>query len=109
MPCDEGLAQRLREKLSDRPDVIEKQMFGGLAFMVAGNMCCGVIDESLMVRVGPERYASALQQPHALEMVFTGRPLKGFVYVAPEGFESDEDLEDRVRLAQEFVATLPPK
>lgn len=109
MAYDEGVAQRLRDHFAGRGDVNEMKMFGGIAFMVAGNMCCGVIGDALMARVGPERYEEALQRPHAREMDFTGRPMKGFVYVEPEGFASDEDLEIWVGLCEEFIATLPPK
>ena len=84
-------------------------MFGGLAFMVAGHMCCGVIDDTLMVRVGPEHYPKALTIAHAREMDFTGKPLTGFVYVAPPGFESDRDLSDWVTRGLAFVTSLPPR
>jgi TfoX/Sxy family transcriptional regulator of competence genes len=109
MAYDEGVAQRLREVFEEDFDVIEKKMFGGIAFMVNGHMSCGVTDEDLMVRVGPDQYEAALQRPHAREMDFTGRPLKGFVYVAPDGFESDEDLNSWVNISLEFVTALPPK
>jgi TfoX/Sxy family transcriptional regulator of competence genes len=106
---DEGLAQRVREALASRRDVTEKKMFGGLAFLVRGNMCCGVVGERLMVRVGPAAYEAALSQPHAGEMNFTGRPMKGFVYVEPEGVESDRALRKWVARATGFVLELPPK
>lgn len=109
MPYDEGLAERLREAFSTRKDVTEKKMFGGIAFMVSGNMCCGVVNDTLMARVGPDHYDTALKRPHARKMDFTGRPLKGFVYVAPEGFESDEDLAGWVQVSLDFVTTLPAK
>ena len=109
MAYDEGLAERLREAFSKRDDVVEKKMFGGLAFMVAGHMCVGVVDETLMARVGPERYMEALNRPHARKMDFTGRAMKGFVYVAAEGFESDSDLADWVVMCEGFVDSLPPK
>lgn len=73
MAYDEGLARRVHAVLSGRDGVVEKKMFGGLAFMIEGNMCCGVIDESLMVRVGPDGYEDALARPHARPMDFTGR------------------------------------
>jgi TfoX/Sxy family transcriptional regulator of competence genes len=95
--------------LASRRDVTEKKMFGGLAFLVRGNMCCGVVGERLMVRVGPAAYEAALSQPHAGEMNFTGRPMKGFVYVEPEGVESDRALRKWVARATGFVLELPPK
>ena len=109
MAFDEGLAQRLREILAARDDVVEKRMFGGLAFMVSGNMCCGVLGEDLMARVGPGRYTSVLQLPHARPMDFTGKPLKGFVYVGHEGIASDDDLAVWVGRCLEFTDSLPPK
>ena len=109
MAYDEGLAERLRDVYVGMPDVAEKKMFGGLAFMVNGHMSCGVVNDTLMVRVGPEAYANALARPHARQMDFTGKPLKGFVYVAPEGVESDEALSSWVSLSLEFVGSLPPK
>ena len=84
-------------------------MFGSLGFMVHGHMACGVINEQLMVRVGKENYQDALRKPFVREMDFTGRALTGFVYIEPEGFESDEELESWVRLSVEFVLTLPAK
>jgi hypothetical protein len=72
-------------------------------------MACGVINEQLMVRVGKENYQDALRKPFAREMDFTGRALTGFVYIEPEGFESDEELESWVRLSVEYVLTLPAK
>ena len=77
--------------------------------MVSGNMCCGVVNDTLMARVGPDQYEAALRRPHARKMDFTGKPMKGFVYVAPEGFESDDDLAFWVRLCTEYVATRPPR
>ena len=109
MAFDEGLAQRLREILAAREDVVEKKMFGGLAFMVSGNMCCGVLGEDLMARVGAAQYASLLQLPHARPMDFTGKPLKGFVYVGHEGIASDGDLAVWVGRCLEFTDSLPPK
>ena len=84
-------------------------MFGGLAFMVSGNMCCGVVGGELMARVGPEQYEEALQEPYAREMDFTGKPMKGFVYVGVQGFVSDEDLKAWVVRCEQFVSGLPAK
>lgn len=109
MAYDEGTAERLREIYDGQHDVVEKKMFGGIAFMINGHMSCGVVKDQLMVRIGPDRYEDALKKPYAREMDFTGKPLRGFVYVAPDGFESDESLASWVRLSLDFVLSLPPK
>lgn len=109
MVYDDGVAQRIRELLEGRPGVVEKRMFGGIAFLLDGNMCCGVVKDALMVRVGKEKYADALGERYAREMDFTGRPLTGFVYVEPEGFEDDGDLERWIGRALAFASSLSPK
>ncbi|MCF8197451.1 MAG: TfoX/Sxy family protein [Sulfuritalea sp.] len=109
MAFDAGLAERLRDVLRSRQGVGERKMFGGLAFMLNGHMCVGIIGDTLMARVGPIRYAEALRQPHVREMDFTGKPMKGYVYVAPEGIEEDHALEAWVNISAEFIETLPPK
>ena len=109
MAYDEGVAQRLSEFLADRPGVAEKKMFGGLAIMFRGYMLVGVLGETLMARVGPEKYAAALKRRHAREMDFTGTPMKGYVYVDPAGFSADRDLARWLELCLEFNATLPSK
>jgi TfoX/Sxy family transcriptional regulator of competence genes len=106
---DETLAQRIRELLADKHSVVEKRMFGGIAFMLRGNMCCGIVRDDLMVRVGLERHEEALAQPHARPMDFTGRPMRGMVYVTPEGCRTDEALKRWVEQGLNFAATLPPK
>lgn len=77
--------------------------------MVNGNMCCGIVNDMLMARVGPDQYEAALRQPHARQMDFTGKPLKGLVYVEPEGIESDQNLAEWVKRSLDFVTTLPAK
>ena len=109
MAYDEGLAERIRDRLRDRQDVVEKKMFGGLAFMVRGHMSVGINGDELMVRVGKEAYEESLARPHAREMDFTGRALKGFVYVAPEGFQEDEDLAEWVASGLSFAESQPAK
>lgn len=109
MAYDEVLATRVREALEPTAEVTERKMFGGLAFMVAGNMCCGVVGEELMVRVGPEAWEAALAAPHTREMDFTGRSMRGMVYVAPAGLVSDPDLEAWVGRGVAFAASLPKK
>lgn len=106
MAYDEGLAERVREALADRPDVAEKKMFGGLAYMVRGHMCVGVVKQDLMVRVNPETYEELLLEPHARAMDFTGRPMKGFLFVGPKGIESDEDLERWIAKSLTHATTL---
>ena len=109
MSFDEGVAQRLREIFEGRDDIVEKRMFGGIAFMQQGNMCCGIVNDTLMARVGPDSYQSALARPHAREMDFTGKALKGFVYVDPAGFADDADLRRWVELCEKFTSSLPAK
>lgn len=105
MPYDEGLAERIRAIVEDDPRIQEKKMFGGLAFLVEGSMSVGIIRDELMVRVGPAAYAEALARPHAREMDFTGRPMRGFVQVAPEGFEDDADLATWVAAGIAYAGT----
>lgn len=111
MAYDGHLASRLRDIYDtfDLGEVIEKKMFGGVAFMVAGHMSCGVTKDSLMVRVGPEAYDKALTLKGARPMDFTGRPMRGFVHVGPDGFASKRALEAWVKRSLAFVSTLPPK
>ena len=109
MAYDEGLAERIREQLTDVSAVTEKKMFGGLSFLVRGNMACGVIGTDMVVRVGKEQYSQAMQRPHSREMDFTGRSMKGWVYVGEKGYESDEDLADWVKLGVNHALSLPAK
>lgn len=109
MAYDEGLAERVRGLLEDRGKVSERRMFGGLAFLMRGHMTVGIVKDELMVRVGPESYARALNEPHARAMDFTGRPMKGLVFVSPEGIESDSDLERWVERGFGYAASLPAK
>ena len=109
MAYDEGAAERLREVFETVPFSSERKMFGSLGFMVHGHMTCGVINDQLMVRVGKQQYEEVLKKPFVKEMDFTGKALTGFVYVEPEGFEVDEELEFWVGLSVEFVLTLPAK
>lgn len=109
MAYDEAVAERVRGSLGKSPEVVEKRMFGGIAFMLRGNMCCGVIGDRLMLRVGPGGYDAALSRPHAKPMDFTGRPMKGMVYVEPAGFASGGDLDAWIARAKEFALSLPAK
>jgi TfoX/Sxy family transcriptional regulator of competence genes len=106
---DEGLAQRIREALAERTDVSEKLMFGGICFLLGGNMFAGVVKDDLMLRVGPEAHESLIALPHARPMDFTGRPMKGFLYVAQEGLDSDADLRRWVGHGVAYAESLPVK
>jgi TfoX/Sxy family transcriptional regulator of competence genes len=109
MAYDEQLADRVREALSPRADLTERKMFGGIAFMVGGNMAVGVINDDLMVRLDPADAERALKEPHTRPMDFTGRPMKGMVFVDSTGTESDENLAGWVEAGADFAASLPPK
>jgi TfoX/Sxy family transcriptional regulator of competence genes len=106
---DEGLAERIRELLDERDGVSEKRMFGGLAFLVNGNMAVGIVKDELMVRVGPAAHAAALREPHARPMDFTKRPMQGFVFVAPAGFAEDAELRRWVERGLRLAESLPRK
>ena len=109
MAYDTVLAQRIKAAIADEPGFTEKVMFGGIGFMLNGNMACGVNKDDLIVRVGPQAYDNALQQPYTREFDFTGRPMKGWVMVSPEGTVSDEDLQRWINKGVAFAATLPKK
>ena len=113
MAFDQGLAQRIREVFDGQShfpgDVVEKKMFGGLCFMLRDHMCCGVMKDVLMVRVGVDQYEECLALPHARKMDFTKRQMRGMLYVDPPGLEDDSDLESWINHCQNFINTLPPK
>lgn len=109
MTYDDGLAHRVRDALASRPGVTETEMFGGLGFLLEGNMCCGIIDDSLVARVGPESYDDALEEPHTRPFDFTGREMRGWVYVDPAGLSSDSALDEWVDRTVAFAESLPPK
>jgi len=105
---DETLAERVRKILAPEPTLTERKMFGGLAFMLDGNMCCGVVADKLMLRLGADLAQSALERPHVEPMDFTGRPMTGMVYVTAQGLRGKE-LRGWIERAVAFVRTLPPK
>ena len=109
MAYNEELADRIRISLDGQEGVVERKMFGGMTFMIHGNMCCGVLGDDLMVRVGPDGYDSALAEPHARPMDFTGRPMKGLVYVGPAGHESPAAIRRWVRRGADFASSFPAK
>ena len=109
MAYDEVLAERVRGALAGVPDLVERKMFGGLAFMAGDHMVCGIIGGGLMVRIGPEAAPAALERPHVRPMDFTGRPMRAMVIVDPPALADDASLGGWVGEARAFVATLPPR
>jgi TfoX/Sxy family transcriptional regulator of competence genes len=109
MAYDEGLAQRIRERVEAMPSLSEMKAFGGLSFLVNGNMAVGVIKNEMMVRVGPEKFDDAVASPHARPFDMTGKPLKGWILVAPQGYAEDQDLDRWIEQGVAFAQTLPPK
>ena len=109
MAYDEALADRIREALARERGVDEIKMMGGLCFMIRGHMALGVVGEQLMVRVGPEGYERALRRAHTREMDFTGRSMRGFVFVEPAGIRTKRSLSSWVAPATAFAKSLPPR
>ena len=109
MAFNEELALRIRQSLGNQTGVVERKMFGGLCFIVHGNMLGGVMGDEIIVRVGADGYEDALQLPHAREMDFTGRPMRGFVVVSSEGIACDSVLDQWVHRGLKFATSLPPK
>lgn len=108
MAYDEVLAERIRSVILARDDVTEQKMFGGIAFMIGGRMAVGALRDDLMVRVGPKAYDDALGQLHVRPMDFTGRPMRGFLYVGPAAVADDADLARWVDAGAKFAASQPP-
>jgi len=109
VPYSEKLADRTRAALVASRDLEERKMFGGLAFMVNGHMCCGIVGEDLMVRVGPDLYQSSLAQPHTREMDFSGKLLRGMIHVGSAGLATEHELGQWVQRSLAYVSTLPAK
>ncbi len=103
MAYDEYLADRIRSILDDRNvNYHDKKMMGGLTFMVDDKMCVGIVKENLMARIGPDKYEEALEKEGCMEMKFTGRPMKGYVFVEPHAIDLEEDLAYWVQLCLDF-------
>jgi hypothetical protein len=109
MAYDEELAERVRDALAMRDGLSEREMFGGIGFMLAGNMACGVIGEDLIVRLSPEDAERALAEEHTRPFDYTGRPMRGWIFVASGGTASDEALGEWVDAGAAFAASLPAK
>jgi len=109
MPYSESLAGRVRDALAGRHGVVEKKMFGGVCFMVDGNMCVGVWKDSLIARIGEAEAAKALERSGVSEFDVTGRPMRHWVLIDPDEIDTDATLREWIELALQFVKTLPPK
>ena len=109
MAYDDTLYRRVRGVLEGHPALSDRKMFGGVCFTVQGNMCCGILGGELIVRVGPDAFAEVMQSPHARMFDFTGRPMTGWLYVAPGGVAKDADLLAWIKRGVDFAMTLPPK
>ena len=110
MAFDEHLAGRVRDLLDGQPEVTERRMFGGIAFLIAGNMCCAVLRDDLIVRLDRDTAAELLESAAGMrEFDVTGRPMRGWLFVGPEAIAEDEDLATWVDRAESFASSLPPK
>lgn len=109
MAFDQKLAERVRKQLGKRRDVIEKQMFGGLAFLLNGNLCCGVHGRELIVRIAPAETDQALSQRHTHIFDLPGRPMKGWILVRPAGLTTDVALAKWIQSGMQYAASLPAK
>jgi TfoX/Sxy family transcriptional regulator of competence genes len=109
MAYDEQMADDIRARIGDRPDVTEKEMFGGIAFMVGGNMAVGVSGDELMVRVGKSAHDEAVARPGARIFDLSARPMRGWVVVSPQGLSTDADLDAWIRQGVTYAESLPAK
>ena len=109
MAYDESFAERIRDAITGQPGLDEKKMFGGIGYLINGNMACGIWKDSLVIRVGPDNYDDALAQPHTSLFDVTGREMKGWILVGPEGIAEDDDLAAWAQKGVDFALSLPPK
>jgi hypothetical protein len=107
MAFDATLARRVRKHFDNRRDFVEKHMFGGVCFMIRGRMCCGIIDSSLMVRLDPDEADRVADEPHVRPMDFTGKPMRGYLFVDAEGIESPKTLKSWVDRCVTHIETMP--
>ena len=109
MAYDEKLAQRVGDILANKQDVQAKKMFGGVCYLIQGNMACGILNDEVIVRVGKEAYEHSLKLNHTRKFDITGRAMTGWVMVAPAGHQTQKDLSAWIQKGIDFVSTLPPK
>ena len=109
MAYDYDMAKRIRRVLSEREDVTERKMFGGLAFLICGNICCGLSGNTLMARIGEEQYEESLKNNHASDIDFTNKAVHGFVYTSHVSLSGEGQLEYWVKLSENFTSSMAPK
>ncbi len=109
MAYDTKIADRIRKILGRRRNITEKAMFGGLSFLLNGKMFCGLLKDDLVVRVNPKESDALLQKPHVRPMDFTGRPIKGFLYVSSGGYKTDKQLSEWIERGIDFASSLPKR
>jgi hypothetical protein len=109
MPSDETLIAQLRQILGRRRNLVEKKMFGGTAFLLNGNICCGAWKEFLILRLGPDAARQVLSEEHARPYDITGRPMRGWAMIEPAGWQNGAAVRRWIDWAEEFTSALPPK
>jgi TfoX/Sxy family transcriptional regulator of competence genes len=109
MAYNERLEERIIKLLKPQKGIVEKKMFGGVAFMLKDKMFCGIIKDDLMLRVMEDKFEELLKKPHAREMDFARRPMKGFLYINPDGIKTDKQLNHWINFGIEYVLKSPPK
>ena len=102
MPFNEALNDRIREAMATLKNVEEKYMFGGCCYMLNGKMCVGVVNDEMMCRIGPHEYEEALEKRGCREMIFTGKPMKGYVFVGEEGMKTKKEFDSWISLCVAF-------
>ncbi len=109
MAFNQSSAERIRKQMEKNSGFVEKKMFGGICFLLNGNMACGILNDDIIVRVGKEAYEECLASPHTRQFDITGKSMTGWVMVSPDGYQSDAQLKDWLQKGIDFAQTLPPK
>ena len=109
MAFDDALAERIRKRLGRRKSLTEKKMFGGIGFILGGNVACGVHEKEMIVRVAPGETGTLLREPHTRRFDLTGRPMNGWILVEPSGLTTDGALDKWIDVGATYAASLPAK
>jgi TfoX/Sxy family transcriptional regulator of competence genes len=109
MAFDSNLAERIRKQLAQQKGLTEKKMFGGIGFLLNGNMCCGVLGAEVIIRLDPEQTDKALTNKHTRIFDFSGRPMKGWIFVGTQAVETESDLKHWLQIGLKYVKSLPTK